>query len=148
MRLIDTIVVHGAWTGKTADIDVAEVRKWHVARGFSDVGYHFVIRRDGTIEEGRPIEKAGAHVKGHNATTVGVCLVGGRDDVPVKGATTEMAKQELQWEFNYTEAQIFALIDVVALLKAEHPIKDVLGHRDFKGVTKRCPGFDVRAFFS
>jgi N-acetylmuramoyl-L-alanine amidase len=149
MRTIDAIVVHGAWTLPSADIGAAEIRKWHTeGNGWNDIGYHYVIRRDGKIEEGRPVEKAGAHVAGHNETTIGVCLVGGRDAVPVAGATTEMAKQELEWEFNYTESQVVALIGLVSELRAKHGVTDVLGHRDFKGVTKRCPGFDVRAFFA
>jgi N-acetyl-anhydromuramyl-L-alanine amidase AmpD len=148
MRELDAIVVHGAWTRPRVDVGVIEIREWHKARGFTDIGYHFVIRRSGEVEKGRPVEKAGAHVKWHNATTIGICLVGGRDDVPVEGATSEMAKQELQWEFNYTEAQLDALVKLVRELQAEHKVKEVLGHRDYKGVTKRCPGFDVRAFFA
>lgn len=57
--------------------DVAEIRRWHIARGFNDVGYHFVIRRDGEVEMGRTLETIGAHCKGHNTNSIGTCLVGG-----------------------------------------------------------------------
>lgn len=148
MREIDAIVVHGAWTRRTVDVGVAEIRQWHKDRGFSDIGYHFVIRRDGTVETGRDIEKAGAHVKGHNKTTIGICLVGGRDDMKLPGIElTEEVKQEVLWEFNYTEQQMDALVSLVRHLETKYPGSDILGHRDYAGVTKRCPGFDVRAYF-
>ncbi len=149
MRAIKGIVVHGAWTKPGIDVDAEEIRSWHKDRGFSDIGYHYVIRRDGKLEDGRPIEKAGAHVKGHNTDTVGICLVGGRDDLAKHTRDLdEFTKQEVLWEFNYTAAQMATLRTLVAKLKAEHRITDVRGHRDFPGVTKRCPGFDVRAYFS
>lgn len=147
MREVAAIVVHGAWTPPTLDIGAAEIREWHKAKGWSDIGYHFVIRRDGTWEVGRPVERGGAHVAGHNEDTIGVCLVGGKDSVPIVGAESEMAKQDLQWEFNYTHQQIETLWREVMELKAKYGATDILGHRDFRGVTKRCPGFDVRAFF-
>ena len=151
MRSITKVVIHGAWTKPGVDVGVEQIREWHRDRGFSDIGYHYVIRRDGTVEEGRPLSKDGAHVKGHNRDTVGICLVGGRDD---EGAHTanldEFAKQEILWEFNYTHAQMVALRKLVAGLVVDHDLTlaDVLGHRDFPGVTKRCPGFDVQAYFS
>ena len=148
MRQVNAIVVHGAWTKPGVDVGVEEVREWHRDRGFDDVGYHYIIRRDGTIENGRPVEKQGAHVKGHNSDTIGVCLIGGRDS---KGRHTdgldEFQQQEVLWEFNYTKAQIDAMVGLVDKLKAAHSVTEVLGHRDYQGVTKRCPGFDVRAFF-
>lgn len=149
MRDINAIVVHGAWTKAGVDVGVDEIRSWHLDRGFSDIGYHYVIRRDGTIEDGRPVEEQGAHVRGHNEDTIGICLVGGRDD---EGSHTtdldEFAKQEVLWEFNYTRIQMASLITLVDSLTAEHEVDDVRGHRDFPGVTKRCPGFDVQEFFA
>lgn len=149
-REINAIVIHGAWTKTGVDVGAKEIREWHLDRGFSDIGYHYVIRRDGTQEEGRPVEKPGAHVKGHNKDTIGICLVGGRDDEgPHTSGLDEFAKQEVLWEFNYTRAQInslFALVDSLRDLYGQR-VK-VLGHRDFPGVTKRCPGFDVPELFS
>jgi len=149
MREIDTIVVHGAWTKPGVDVGVEEIRSWHIDRGFNDIGYHFVIRRGGALERGRPAETAGAHVKGHNSDTLGICLVGGRDS---EGHHTdhlsEYEKQEVLWEFNYTNAQMTTLLTLVDDLRHEHPGVNICGHRDFPGVVKRCPGFDVGEYFS
>lgn len=149
MRTINAIVVHGAWTKAGVDVGVEEIRSWHLDRGFSDVGYHYVIRRDGVIEDGRPMEQPGAHVRGHNDDTIGICLVGGRDDEgPHTADLDEFAKQEVLWEFNYTRIQMASLVALVDSLRTEYADTDVCGHRDFPGVTKRCPGFDVRQFFA
>lgn len=150
MREINAIVVHGAWTKAGVDVGAREIREWHLDRGFSDIGYHYVIRRDGTQEEGRPIERSGAHVKGANLDTIGICLVGGRDDEgPHTAGLDEFAKQEVLWEFNYTRAQMDSLVSLVDGLRDLYGKRvDVLGHRDYPGVTKRCPGFDVREFFA
>ena len=154
MRRIDSIVIHGSWTKPGVDIGVEEIRRWHTdpkeegGRGWSDIGYHYVVRRDGTVEEGRPAEKQGAHVGGHNKHTLGICLVGGREDeTPDTAGLPEEAKQELLWEFNYTERQIRALVQLVTKLQLRHDVEEVLGHRDYPGVTKRCPGFDAATFF-
>lgn len=96
MRSINQIIVHCSATKPGMDIGVLEIRRWHKDRGFSDIGYHFVIRRSGRIENGRPAKKPGAHAKGHNADSIGICLVGGIDD---KGKPQN----------NFTEAQELAL---------------------------------------
>jgi hypothetical protein len=84
MRKIDEIIIHCTatrpnwWEDKTTEEKVAEVKRWHVQdNGWSDLGYHYLIDRDGTVAKGRPVEKAGAHCKGHNSTTIGVSLFGG-----------------------------------------------------------------------
>lgn len=149
----EVIVVHGSWTPPSFNGGVEEIRKWHLERDppFDDIGYHFVIRRDGTIEEGRDVELMGAHVRGYNANSIGICMMGGKDVNPEWGnyvTEQEFVEQELVWEFNYTFRQIVALTGLVGRLMEEWPdITDVCGHRDFPGVTKRCPGFDVREFF-
>ena len=77
MRFIEKIVIHCTFTPPTMNIGVEEVRKWHVEENkWSDIGYHFVIRRDGTVESGRPVERPGAHVKGHNSNSIGIAWVG------------------------------------------------------------------------
>ncbi|MGL5965359.1 MAG: N-acetylmuramoyl-L-alanine amidase, partial [Fusobacteriaceae bacterium] len=76
----DHIVIHCSATKPTMDIGVRDIRMWHKQQGWLDVGYHFIIKRDGTIEEGRPVDVVGSHVKNHNSNSVGVCLVGGVDD--------------------------------------------------------------------
>jgi N-acetyl-anhydromuramyl-L-alanine amidase AmpD len=114
------------------DIGVAEIRRWHVNdNGWSDVGYHFVIRRNGLVEQGRHLDHEGAHVHGYNDVAVGVCLVGGVD---------EHGKAEN----NFTPEQLVSLLKTLRFLKAYAPDAFIQGHRDFPGVKKDCPSFGVR----
>ena len=76
-RKIDKIIVHCSATKPSHDIDVKEVDKWHKKRGWSGIGYHFFIKRGGQIEIGRSLEKQGAHTKGHNKSSIGICYAGG-----------------------------------------------------------------------
>lgn len=134
------IIVHGSWTPPTMDIGVEEIRRWHLARGFSDIGYHFVIRRDGTIEEGRLKNLQGAHVEGFNESSIGTCLVGGKPD--------EHDDVDGTWTFNYTYRQLVSLGGLIGRLMFDYPdISYVMGHRAYPGVSKDCPGFDVEAMF-
>lgn len=135
MRRIDHLVVHCAATPPSLDIGRDEIDQWHKARGWSGIGYHFVIRRDGTVESGRPLERAGAHVAGHNRHSVGICLVGG---VAADGRTPEPNFMPEQWK---------ALRRVLFDLRRRWPSVEILGHRDFAGVAKACPSFDVRAWW-
>lgn len=112
------------------DIGAATIKRWHLDRGWSDIGYHFVIRRNGQLEKGRALETPGAHVEGHNTTTIGICLVGGLD---ANGKP----------EMNYTKEQMAQLFAVVAQLKHSYPSAVVLGHRDFPAVSKACPCFSA-----
>ena len=146
---IHTLIVHGAWTKSGVDVGVDEMRVWHLERGFSDIGYHYVIRRNGEIEVGRPWQQQGAHAMGANRDSLGVCLVGGRadDDRDTEGLD-EFEKQEVLWEFNYTEPQMLSLSVLEADLSTDFPIANVIGHRDVPGTTKRCPGFNVAAYFA
>ena len=79
MRKVKRIVVHCSDSGDSQDIGRKEIDEWHKARGWHSIGYHWVIRRDGTIEQGRPEHMIGAHVSGHNLDTIGICLVGRKD---------------------------------------------------------------------
>lgn len=136
------IVVHVTATPPTADIGVKEVRVMHKARGFNDIGYHFVIRRSGKVETGRPEGDIGAHVAGFNSISIGVSLVGGVD---ARG----------QPQHNATPEQMAALEALLLELTARHPQAGVCGHRDLSpdrdgdGVIepgeyiKACPCFDV-----
>lgn len=76
MRKIDDIIIHCTATAEGRDVSVADIRRWHKARGFVDVGYHYVVYLDGSVHEGRPLAQVGAHCRGHNAHSVGVCYVG------------------------------------------------------------------------
>lgn len=130
----DYIIIHCAATSPSMDIGAREIERWHRQRGFLTIGYHYVIRRDGTIETGRPVDTVGAHVSGMNSVSVGVCLVGG---VKEKDKTTP--------EANYTDAQYSTLKKLVGELKQKYPNAKVRGHRDF--AAKACPCFEVRELF-
>ena len=126
------ITVHCSATSPSQDIGVAEIRSWHKNRGWRDVGYHFVIRRCGKVEIGRPLSQTGAHVKGHNKGNIGVCLVGGCNAVQ-------------QPEDNFTFAQRKALFGLIEVLQKRFLIADnnVKGHKDW-GVNKACPVMVLR----
>ena len=125
------VAVHCSATQPSQDIGLNEIRQWHRQRGWVDVGYHFIIRRSGLVETGRPIDAVGAHVEGFNSNSVGVCLVGGIDS---KGRA----------EDNFTPAQYAALAELLRDLRKQYPGAVVQGHRDFPRVKKDCPCFDVR----
>lgn len=130
MRKIDTIIVHCSATPPEMDIGADEIREWHKAKGWDDIGYHFVIRRNGIVEIGRPVHKFGAHAKGHNKGSIGVCLIGGNNKA------------------DFTFEQYNQLNVLVNGIKNMCGIKEVLGHCDLPGVTKLCPCFDVKSFFN
>ena len=130
-RRIEEIIIHCSATEAGMDIGVEEIRPWHLDRGWSDIGYHYVIRRNGLVEKGRPEEIPGAHVKGRNAKSLGICLVGG----------TKRGEPDC----NYTFDQWAALWGLVTRLKADWPDAEVSGHREYSN--KACPCFDVRAWW-
>ncbi len=142
MRPINLVVVHCTATPEGKQFTVADIRRMHLARGFSDIGYHFLIGLNGEIWTGRPIEKIGAHVKGHNTGSVGISYVGG---VTASGKAKDTR----------TTAQKSALRRLLADLVAKYPIKRILGHRDLSPDmngdgrissnewTKECPCFNA-----
>ncbi len=103
-------------------------------RGWSDIGYHFVIRRNGELETGRPLDVSGAHVRGYNSMSWGVCLIGGMSE---KGNT----------DCNFTNKQYITLKLILGELEDKAPKAKVIGHRDFKGVDKACPTFNAKDFY-
>lgn len=140
------IVVHCSATRPVSDIGVDEIRDWHVNKnGWSDIGYHAVIRRNGQIEYGRHLDEPGAHVKGQNYQSVGVCLVGG---INAAGDADN----------NFTDDQFVSLKGLLFVLQRSYPGAGILGHRDLSpdldgdGIVeehewlKECPCFDVRAW--
>lgn len=135
MRAITSIAVHCAYTPPQMDIGAAEIARWHRARGFSDIGYHFVIRRQGQVETGRALERPGAHVAGRNAHSIGVCLAGG------KAADADLP------DMNFSGAQLAALRALLFELRQRFPHAEILGHCDYPRVSKPCPCFDVRAWW-
>lgn len=139
MRHIDEIIIHTTATSPnwraghpTAD-KVAEVRRWHVDdNGWSDIGYHFLIDRDGTVAPGRPVARAGAHVRGHNANSIAIALFGGRGSSAVD-----------MFADNFTPEQDRALRALITELQTKHPgAKKVSGHNEY--ANKACPGFNVK----
>lgn len=131
----DAIVVHCSASENKPSIDRATIAQWHKTRGFMDIGYHYVIKTDGVIEVGREKDAVGAHVQGHNATTIGICLVGG---VNSKGVS----------EYNFTPEQMYSLRKLITELKLDYPEAEVKGHRDFPNVHKDCPCFDAGKWFA
>lgn len=109
------------------------IRRWHLNRGFRDIGYHYVIRRDGVVETGRPLEQVGAHAKPWNTGSIGICMVGGID-------------RRGKPESNFTVKQWAALPRQVRKLLNQYPGVSVIGHRDVPGVKKACPSFDVKTW--
>lgn len=144
------IAVHCSATPPDLDIGVDKIREWHKANGWADVGYHYVVRRDGVIEHGRALEYQGAHAQGHNHESIGVCLIGGvRRDPDADGKDdADGPRWDLNPDANFTAAQYASLETLLNLLLPRYPGAVVRGHRDFPGVTKACPSFDVQAWWS
>ena len=138
MRKINMIVVHCSATREGKDYSVETIRRWHLKRGWRDIGYHYVVQNDeaGTVNVGRPIEQSGAHVKGLNKNSIGVCYIGG-----VEATRNEKGKWEAK--DTRTDAQKKSLEDLLCSLKTQFPDAIIYGHRDFS--TKACPSFDAKA---
>lgn len=129
------IVIHCAATRPSQDVGAADIRKWHKAKGWADIGYHWVIRRNGKIEKGRAENLVGAHEPTRNRNSVGVCLVGGVSE-----------KDFTKAENNFTPEQWAALEKLVKDVQTRYPKTKVMGHRDCPGVRKACPSFDAIAW--
>ncbi|MBO9589052.1 N-acetylmuramoyl-L-alanine amidase [Devosia sp.] len=130
-RAISEIIVHCTATPEGKDFTVADVRAWHKARGFSDIGYHYLIYPDGRIMLGRPIGQVGAHVQGHNTGTIGISYFGGvsADGKSAKDTRTHRQRSSLLWL-------------VQALIAKHKGVRKVTGHNQY--ANKACPSFDVR----
>lgn len=129
-RQINKIIVHCSATPEGRDVGVDEIRRWHVEdRNWSDIGYHWIITLNGTLEEGRPEYRNGAHAKGFNKNSIGVCYVGGVDEnLDPKDTRTEGQKETLRC--------------ILEDLKDRYPQAQIIGHRDVS--SKACPSFDAR----
>lgn len=128
-RRINEIIVHCTATPEGRDYTVADIRQMHKAQGWVDIGYHYLIYRDGSIHEGRNVDLVGAHCQGHNAQSIGVCYVGG---VARDGKTPKDTR---------TAAQKDALVHLLMQLVCLYPDATIRGHRDF--AAKACPSFDA-----
>ena len=132
MRTINEAILHYSATPEGKPFDVEDIRDWHVnGNGWSDVGYHYVVKLDGTVQEGRPISRTGAHCKGHNRGTVGICYIGGGI---TEGKDTRTEEQK--------DGLVVLLIDLIK----KYDINKISGHNQYS--TKKCPGFDVPSEYS
>jgi N-acetyl-anhydromuramyl-L-alanine amidase AmpD len=125
------IVVHcSATKAKQTNVDAKEIDRWHRQRGWLMIGYHFVVTRDATLQKGRDLNAAGAHVAGHNHESIGVCLVGG---ISNEGAP----------EDNFTKEQKDVLHALLREMRALYPKARIIGHYELEP-KKACPSFDVQ----
>lgn len=128
-RNITEIIVHCSATPEGRDYTVDDIRRWHRERGFNDIGYHYVIYRDGSVMPGRDVDISGAHCEGHNSCSIGVCYIGG---VASDGRTAKDTR---------TYEQKAALMSLLLDLRGMYPKARIYGHRDF--ANKDCPSFDA-----
>ncbi|MGM9675841.1 MAG: N-acetylmuramoyl-L-alanine amidase [Bacteroidaceae bacterium] len=126
MRTITEIIIHCSATPEGRDFTVAHIDRWHRQRGWSGIGYHYVVRPDGTVQEGRPLARAGAHCQGHNAHSIGICYIGGLD---ARGRPKDTR----------TPAQKQALRGLVDRLLRQFPGATVHAHNEY--APKACPCF-------
>lgn len=133
-RNIKEIIVHCSATPEGKDFTVADIKRWHLQRGFFDIGYHYVIYRDGSIHIGRDESIIGAHCTGHNTNSIGVCYIGGciSNGKTPKDTRTPQQKQ--------------SLVKLLKELKTKYPQASIHSHRDF--ANKACPSFDATKEYS
>lgn len=136
------IVLHYSATPIERDISAADIDRMHKARGWKGIGYHYYIRKDGTVENGRDMSKpgkfeVGSHVRGSNSISIGICCEGG---VTLTDKNTGVD--------NRTEAQKEALIGLIDNLKQRYPIAIVGGHRDMPGAATQCPGYNAAVWWA
>lgn len=123
--MITKIVIHCSDSPDDRDdVDAAEIHRWHTGRGFDGIGYHYVIERSGHVEKGRPHYWAGAHVAGHNADSLGVCLAGRND---------------------FTDEQMVSLKHLLYVLRFNNQSADICGHYELDPA-KTCPNFNVKSW--
>ena len=131
-RTIHYLVIHCSATPEGRAHTAKDIDLWHKQRGFTEIGYNYVILLDGTIELGRDVDKIPAHVDGYNKDSIGICYIGGVD------------KNTLQPKDTRTLFQKEALIKLLKELKKLYPDAEIQGHRDFAGVKKACPCFNAK----
>lgn len=131
MRSLRRIIIHCSATREGEEVSVETIRNWHTSppRNWSDIGYHFVIGLDGTVFQGRPIDNQGAHTRGHNADSIGICYIGGVD-------------KDLNPKDTMTEIQDIALLELVKSLRLIFGELNLHGHNEYS--SKSCPSFDVQ----
>ena len=134
MRDINRIMLHCSATVEGKDYSVDTIRKWHVeGRGWSDIGYHYVIHLDGSVSQGRPLDRSGAHTKGHNKDSIGICYIGGLD-------ADKKPKDTMNPEQNTAFRML--VLGIRTLFGNDITIH---GHNEF--ANKACPSFIVKEKF-
>lgn len=129
MRTINKIIVHCSATPENGNYTIQDIDKWHKYRGYKSIGYHYIIHLDGSIHKGRNEEIIGAHCKGYNSNSIGICYIGG---LASDGKTPKDTR---------TIAQKKSLIELLQTLKRKYPKAIIYGHRDFSN--KACPSFNA-----
>ena len=131
MRKINKIIIHCTATPEGREHNVADIRRWHLKRGFSDIGYHYLIHIDGKIEVGRPLHRIGAHTSGENTGSIGIAYTGGMDKDMKKAKDTR------------TQAQKDSLVKLLhELIYKYNKDMTIHGHNEF--ANKACPSFNVQ----
>lgn len=133
-RTINEIILHCSATPEGKDYTTSQIKSCHLQRGFSDIGYHYVIYRDGSVHNGRDINVSGAHCTNHNAKSIGICYIGGLDSTGKKAKDTR------------TDAQKKSLVKLVKQLLSLYklPISTVHCHNEY--ANKACPSFKITDF--
>lgn len=144
-RKITEIIIHCSATPDGKDFTVDDIRRWHKQRGYSDVGYHYIVYRNGILAQGRDVNTIGAHAVGHNAHSIGICYIGG------------MNAENTQPEDTRTLRQKARLLSLLVDLRKLYPNARIIGHRDLSldkngdGIIepsewmKACPSFDAKS---
>jgi N-acetylmuramoyl-L-alanine amidase len=132
--MINKIIIHCAATPEGKDFTVDDIRRWHKQQGWSDIGYHYVVYRNGDVVNGRNVDIQGAHCadNGGNINSIGICYIGG------------CAKDGKTPKDTRTDAQKVALLNLLLDLKKLYPHAVILGHRDLDEHGKLCPSFDAK----
>ncbi len=123
-RKIDSIIIHCSASSSPFHDNVETIERWHKDRGFKQIGYHWVITRDGKLHQGRPEQVVGAHVEGHNKTSLGICLTGDKEFTPEQMETLKLWVKHTMKRYSIAGEKVF-------------------GHRDFNK-HKTCPNFEVK----
>ena len=129
MRIITLIIIHCSAVGPGRQSSVSDIDRWHRQKGWKGCGYHYVVRRDGTIETGRPLEEVGAHCQYHNRHSIGICYESGLDAAGHAADTR-------------TDAQKESMRGLLEQLHAEFPNAMIVGHNMFNPM-KACPCFNA-----
>ena len=129
-RRIDYIVVHSTATHEGQDFTVEQIRKVHKAKGWGDIGYHYVVYRDGTLHLGRDVDLAGVHARNYNAHSIGIVYVGGCEKTSSKAKDTR------------TQAQKATLRETLKKLRTLYPKAKIVGHKNLNATA--CPSFDAK----